>query len=442
MKSLLGSILAITFLVLIIALQENVGMFAAMGPVVLLGSFFLLDKKFFYYAYFALLFISTPLISIFPVTIVFSDFLLLGLLLMKLGGIFDTSIALPPLKYDKKLVILLLLQALLALVSVLLNLMGGFSTLVVMAGFWSVYRLLHVTIVYIIFSDSNFKISLLRLFQIFLGMCVLQIPAWIARAGEYGTFFPHHASLGTFMLIPSIMSICVLLDPKSDLKMKIYSTVLFIFSFSWLMLSEGRSALLGFIFAVIVLVVVKTKLSLKRIVVAGAVLTLFLGIAMMTPLRSVVDRTFEKDSGNVDISTRSRPVIWMSAYKHWEKQGIARKLFGTGITMSREQMEIPFLHGGDRYIPSAHNNYLTVLAEVGVVGLAVFLSVYLYMLFVLVKKYRKTGSSLVLSMILLTIAMLGSSVAQESLWTHAFIVTSFIGYFVFYSLIYHDRIVE
>ncbi|MGM0443256.1 MAG: O-antigen ligase family protein, partial [Fibrobacterota bacterium] len=290
-----------------------------------------------YYSFIASLFVSRPLVNLFPITIVLPDLLFILLMAHQLY-IYNKN----AVWYDfhKKVGIPLFLLCMAALLSVFLNVVAGYRPIVIATGFWSVWRLAQVLLLYMIFSAKNVtRLSLEKVMILFGVMLLIQL-VFIA-AGYNGTFFSHHASMGTFMFLPIFLSVGVLYKKHISFWLKCNAAVVFVLAFIVHLLSESRSAFAGIGLG---LMLIGFRMHLKNIRSVLLFAGILFGISYLllnTPLGGILDKTF-KDGGQLDISSLSRFVIWESAWKFWLNQDLLHKFFGTGITFSRELLPIPF----------------------------------------------------------------------------------------------------
>ncbi|MBD3392379.1 MAG: hypothetical protein GF418_09940 [Chitinivibrionales bacterium] len=260
---------------------------------------------------------------------------------------------------------------------------------------------------------------------ILLGILQLPITWWqqaFAGSGSYlesrvfvtGTFTYHHSMLGTVMLIPMAFCLWRILEARRAAARLGFGALCV--AFLWVIVASGtRSALVGLPVAGIVWIVMEFRRRPRQVAfVAG------LGVcaSLMVAFSSLGDRFVASltvgQAGIVDVSALSRLYIWEGAVAHFAKMNLWQKLVGVGIGA---YFTIPYefvLWAGLRHGVGAHNNVLHVLLETGIVGLAIFVWFFFEVLRELHRRSRT--SPMAFAYFYLTIALLGSGLAQETFW--------------------------
>lgn len=245
-----------------------------------------------------------------------------------------------------------------------------------------------------------------------------------------GTISYHHTALGTFMLIPLALGLSKLSLSESLLRKISYSAIVLII-IALIVFSGSRSALLGVAVSVFLYIVKRIRFSKEFLGLIVCVVVVSIVMYLFTPLKEVFKQTFSSGQGTLDVSSASRFYIWQGALISFGNSSLLTKLFGYGIG-AFITIRYPFtLWRGAFHITGAHNNLIHVLCEIGIVGLIVFLILWGYICYTLLKTKSKYGMFLFYS----TIALLVSGVAQETLWFQKSMGNLWTFYIVVYSLV-------
>jgi len=252
-----------------------------------------------------------------------------------------------------------------------------------------------------------------------------------------GTFPMHHASLAMMMLFAFFFSIYRILTTKS--KIYIIINLLFASIFSYLIIiSRTRSILVGIFFACIVFILLSLfKFNKKYFLYVILIMFSILITYKATPLESVIMGTIKsRETQSLDLSSYSRLIIWHEAVNHFIDTDIVQKLFGVGIGAFGT---IPFSNvlWGSKSANGAHNNYLHVLSETGIVGLVGFLILFFYILKTL---YNRSSCVLSRCYFYLTIALLASGATQETFWFQYAFGSFWLFYIFFLAIILNNNV--
>lgn len=244
-----------------------------------------------------------------------------------------------------------------------------------------------------------------------------------------GTFFRHHAMLGNFMVIPIAYAAYRGIVTRTWKGRLLYWSLVALFLFV-IILSTSRSILLGLASATPVSLFLFFRLSRKTI---GYGLILAVGLILiieLTPLRLILDTTLANTSAGTVLSRSEmgRVLIWKGALDYFLGADVFTKLTGVGIGCYRHIPYRYFLDSGARFASGAHNNYLHVLLETGLVGLTLFL-VHFVLIIVTLLSIRG-GKVLSRAFVFATLTLLLSGLTQETLWFQS----AFGGFWLFYGL--------
>lgn len=226
----------------------------------------------------------------------------------------------------------------------------------------------------------------------------LQAINWIVEP-----FFDDHTSYGAMLvmfLFPMIASFLV--NKEFPLKRILMVVLIIVFSVA-LIYSHTRAAWISFFIAIGIWIIVQLKIKLRIAVLTGFVV--FIAASLLLPnILKTLEENEAESSGKLsehiqsisnitsDASNMERINRWKCALKMFQEKPI----FGWGPGTYMFQYA-PFQHSGDRTIIStnfgdrgnAHSEYLGLLAESGIPGLATFLIVLIMVFNTIVRSYRK-----------------------------------------------------
>ncbi len=312
-----------------------------------------------------------------------------------------------------------------ALFSFLFNVVN-FEGVFIYFSLWYLIKLCQLFIIFRIFSIQFFsKEDIERVLSLCIILSLFQLPIILIQTrysnpssnydmgGVSGTFTYHPSMIALCMIIPMAFSMYRFFSSNRLFYKVLYACAGFI-SLYILFASASRSAIFGIAISVLFAIVIsfrfKTKIILNLSIVAIALVFLY----NFLPLKDIVNATLHsQDTGTLDLSSYSRFYIWYGAYLHFLKVGILQKLFGIGIgTFSSIPYEF-VIWGIAKSATGAHNNFLHVLLEIGIVG---FISFILLFFFILKELYKYSTNMLCRMFFFLTIALLASGLTQETFW--------------------------
>lgn len=204
------------------------------------------------------------------------------------------------------------------------------------------------------------------------------------RTPDYPSPFMSHIHYSVFLAVTAIILLSRLLSERYTWRSKLPMMVFFLTSTGNLMLSTGRTGQLAFVVAMAVAVVIHYRLTIKSFVLFTVLsTTLFIGAYTTIDLfqkrvdKAVVDiQKFQE--GNFDSSWGLRAAFWIVTYD------IVREhpLMGAGIgdyKPAAAEVLAKYDHGFSRSTiewcstSHFHNQYLMILAQVGLAGFALML---------------------------------------------------------------------
>lgn len=173
----------------------------------------------------------------------------------------------------------------------------------------------------------------------------------------------------------------------------------FILSFTALILGQSRFALVGaWVALLIVLVMLLPGRRLKTIVIALWSLSVLLGILFVfniSPMDIASQTTATDDSSVVDLSQRDEHSLF-TRFEIWDRAVRMIRDYpatGSGISTYRSMVErgeyaVRHYAINNRILPHAHNIFLQMGADLGVMGLFLFLAWYGIVAFMAVQSFR------------------------------------------------------
>jgi O-antigen ligase len=294
------------------------------------------------------------------------------------------------------------------------------------ASFWFMIRFCQMIILFAIAPDIISAVGRKRITHILLVLFAIQIPVSYAqyiltshlgflegRIAVTGTFTSHHSVLGSMMLIGAAICISLFITTKT-LMQKMFFGLLTTAMIYVIYISGVRAALLGIIAALSAILIIKFRKRPFTLLLATAIAAYATIAFFRSPIGSgIIRKLFFMEDGTPDLSSISRLFIWEGAWEYFTKMTLWEKFFGVGIG-AFQTVRYSFVLWDDKFISGAHCNFLHVLLETGIVGLAIFLWINIQTLCCL---YRKSGSSPLAKTCFYTgVALLASGLVQETFW--------------------------
>lgn len=340
--------------------------------------------------------------------------------------------------YNRKILYILLLFLISSLLSFFINI-SNISTNYIYISIWYLIKLIQLPLIFLVFSKLPIKREQLEKFiNICLILSLLQLPVALyqyysfrsygliqLRSLVHGTLTYHHTLLGTFMLIPLSFTLYRFLNTEVK-KEKLWYSIIMILSTIIIIFSGSRSAFFGIFLSLIIFFFFHFRLKINHFVYLFIIIAGLIALYFFTPLGANVALTFQSNQTKYfDLSSASRFFIWLGAIKHFISADFLKKLFGVGIGCYPTIQYDFVIWGSSKIASGAHNNLLHVLCEIGVFGLIIFIMLFYYILKAL---YKNRTNLLSKSYFFLTIALLSSSLTQETFWFQK----SFGSFWLFY----------
>jgi O-antigen ligase len=225
--------------------------------------------------------------------------------------------------------------------------------------------------------------------------------------------FMHHSQVGNVMTVALAAALYKMMISRS-LKLKLLFLLLSLL-FGWSIVCSGsRGTMTGLAVAVTVFLLPRIKFNSRFIFSTLGVGVFLLLLLVLSPAEHLRRFTFNSSAGGVDMSSYQRFFIWRGAWDHFLHAPLAEKLFGIGIGNFSGLQYNYVLETGQKAISGAHNIFLHVLSETGILGLAVFVGIFASVIATLRKKGKK--DSFAYLYMLATITLLVSGLFQETFW--------------------------
>jgi len=225
--------------------------------------------------------------------------------------------------------------------------------------------------------------------------------------------FDHHCQIGNMLTISIACSLYKFIKVPS-LKSKVFYLLLS-FLFVWaITASSSRSNLNGVFIAVVLAILTQFKFNLRYVVILTGICVICFVLFVFSPMQQIIQGTLNNSQGtSVDISAYQRFFIWQGAWEHFVQAPIIVKLLGIGIGNYPNLVYKHSLLGGYS-ISGAHNNFLHVLSETGIIGFICFVCIFTSILVILWKKGREDVFAYLYFWA--TIALILSGLTQETFW--------------------------
>lgn len=228
------------------------------------------------------------------------------------------------------------------------------------------------------------------------------------NSGINAGFTSHYSTNGCYLTIAALFFASLSMDEnrkKSD-------TLLLILSIVALLIIGKRAHLIFATFSIIVGYIVSTKAkkakhittrSLKILIITLTAIISFIPLSQSIPqISTTIDRIIESNSSN-DI-TNGRQPLYNLAIDEWKKSPIIGNGWGRYIQASHEvfgstKYHVDYIH--------AHNDYLELLCDCGIVGLMLYLIVLFYLLIKYIRKTSPNANSILKPMLVLFYILYG-----------------------------------
>lgn len=326
---------------------------------------------------------------------------------------------------------------------------GGFLVLSLTSMLWATYpdncmlvisRLIQSTIItFCMAQNYATRSGLLKCINSFAAAGAFAVIYFFARTPVsqwFSGFFGASVAKLNANTVGMVLTLCVLISFYFALycKSKFY-TVIFLIELFAIILTSSRKSLIASIIGIMMLIIMRSRRRaiIGRIFMSMALLALVYFIIMTVPeLYSAIGVRFQSMFSHLANEGNDYSLTLRQSFIHNAQDMFFEKpLLGYGINNFIVQMS--FRDGVANY---AHNNYYEILADLGIVGFAVFYGYYFYMLFTLVKKWRSSDSSLAKLMLTLIAVIM---ICEYGLVTYYAIYIHVVLCFVYMFICAHDQ---
>lgn len=326
---------------------------------------------------------------------------------------------------NKKLLYTLVIFSFVCFISILLNIPLKTNKDII-TSLWYLLNLIQLLFVFIFLSQSSITvykekiISLILILSFFEHFFALfqYLHSGASSIDEMrdvrGTFFQHHAMLGNMMIISLSLFLYRFISTAS-IKWRVVYGIGIVLSINTIIISGSRSVLIGIAIALIIIMLLRFRINKKYFIYTGILIIAGLLIIEFTPLNNIIVDTIEnKQTKTIDLSAYGRLVIWKGALLQFQNEGIIKQLFGIGIG-NFYTIKYPFvIFSSATHASGAHNNFLHVLLETGIIGLILFLTYFIQIIRELFKRIK--CDHLAFAFLFSTLALIFSGLTQETFW--------------------------
>lgn len=218
-------------------------------------------------------------------------------------------------------------------------------------------------------------------------------------------------NLALGLSIPAMLAMSILFDKTERLGWKIISVICLTVALYAIFLTGSRGGLLCLVIAAIVYILIRLKnapIFSKVLIVAAAVSLVFTFQYFLAILPGDLSVRFtladvQKDGGALRIN------IWEAAFKGFADNDIIRKTFGIGYGAFPNFITRYFFKD-----VAAHNDYVQILLELGIVGLTYFLLMLKNEIKLCIKRSNGLGIALILIVMVSCVSM--ETVFKKAFW--------------------------
>jgi len=259
------------------------------------------------------------------------------------------------------------------------------STLALNRSAYFFLRFVQYILVYFIVADSikelNTRDNLMTILWLStLFICIYGLVQYyiIDLLKATGPLSPNHAHIGIYLLFLFFIFAGYIRSCRKFIGKFLFAIILPLMVYV-LFLSASRAAILGLFFGVFAALIFSKKPLLLLLAFVFIVIGIYIGSGFLADLKNTGLSSAQFQNMEEDLSTLGRLLIWAGIYKFFVANPFAL-VFGVGLG-GFERAVLPYVP----YMKSAngaHNNYLHILTEAGIVGLIIFL----YIMFRLLRK--------------------------------------------------------
>jgi O-antigen ligase len=310
-----------------------------------------------------------------------------------------------------------------------------------------VYNVFQLLIVAALFSQPIWKgqRNKLILFFLFCSLCevfiVILLEA-LANGGSLTGFhkpngtYNHHGMLGCVLVLSFGVASSAVFELR-DKREKAFSVCVAISCIGLLFLSGSRSVLLGIFLATpaVILLGFRHKWSTWAILLLSIPIA-FIALRVLPVWNMAINAfLFSTSTGSPDMSAYGRLLIWERVYEHALYGPWYQKIVGIGVGTFNTLHFNYFLEVG-RFTTGGHNNFFHAFVETGIVGLIIFLAIFVEIIRKLAIKCRNNDNA-ARCFLLCTLALLFSCLTQETFWFNPSFGRFWLLYISFYLILFN-----
>jgi len=323
-----------------------------------------------------------------------------------------------------------------------------------MASLLYIYNFFVMTVMVILFSLSQWKEhrdKFIR-FYVICSFCEIVVALMIevlhgARTFSdfhkfTGTLGVNHGLMGIFLVLSFGVASCAFFELRGKTE-RLFSLFVAFLSVGALLLSGSRGVILGILLAIPVFIVLFVR---ARWIISAAVLTAVTVFVLVdfspqniSKITNVATRVLLRPAMNsassVDMSAYGRFLIWERVYEHAMYGPWAQKIIGIGVGSFTTLKFSYYLEAGT-FTTGAHNNFLHVFVEAGIVGIIIFAAIFISIIRKLLLKSRYQNNA-AKCFILCTLILLFSGLTQETFWFNGAFGRFWFHYMFFYLMIFN-----
>jgi len=255
-----------------------------------------------------------------------------------------------------------------------------------------------------------------------------------------GTLGVHHAMMGNFLVLSFGVASCAFFELRGKTE-RLFSLFVAFLSVGAILLSGTRSAILGILLAIPISILLLIRVKWSVLLVVLSIIAVFAATQIFSmdiaAIKSTVARVFLKsvNTSSTDLSAYGRFLIWNGVYEHAMYGPWVQKIIGIGVGSFTTLKFSYYLEAGT-FTTGAHNNFLHVFVEAGIVGFIIFAAIFISIIRRLLLKSRYQNNA-AKCFILCTLILLFSGLTQETFWFNGAFGRFWFHYMFFYLMIFN-----
>ncbi len=249
-----------------------------------------------------------------------------------------------------------------------------------------------------------------------------------------GTLGSHHAMLGNVMVLSFGVASGAFFELRGK-RERYFSLLVAVLSIATILLSGTRSAIMGMLLAVPVMILLQFRAKWSIPIVILSALAVF-AVVGVSAIKGIVIQTMvgSVSAGSADMSAYGRLLIWERVYEYALYAPWLQKIVGIGVGAFTSLKFNYFLEVGT-FTTGAHNNFLHVFVEAGIVGFIIIATVFAYIIRTLFLKSRSNDNA-AKCFLFCTLVLLFSGLTQETFWFNPVFGRFWMQYVFFYLMIF------